>query len=360
MAIYFIIFICLVTIGVFQQYTGKKYDRLFLFSVIFLILFSGLRGENVGFDYESYYDIFHSITEITTASNFLIEPLFALLVTIVNSVGSFNHFLIIIAILSISIKGFFIYRYSPYPLISILVYYVISFLINDMGQIRYGLAMSIVLLVFHELHRGKKLSVIILIFISILLHYSAVVVLPILLFYNYRFSNKQIFFILSASILFYIIPFDRIIISTLSLLPIPHVQSKIDFYTFYSDTFGRNLGFNMSTVLRLSVLLVFVKYKESLAIKTKTVNLFINVYLYGIVLYMMFNFNAEFAIRSSGYFKALDFIMIPSIVTLGRNKSDKLIIYCLIVIFSFYSLAKIMLDYEFGSAYLNYRSSIFQ
>ena len=171
MSAYLLLFSWLVFMSFSGLYNSGRKIRLLIYSlsVLVLILFAGLRGHNVGFDYESYENIFEDSDDILQVS--LLEPAFKLWVWFWKPFASFQLFLLATAVLAVSLKVFFIAKYSFYPLVSLVVYFVTILLINDMGQIRYGLAMSLMLLFFHEIVRSHIKKAFFFFFLAVLFHY---------------------------------------------------------------------------------------------------------------------------------------------------------------------------------------------
>lgn len=356
MIAYWLVFGLILIVSFFTLFKIRRnlYDLYFLF-VIFLICFTGLRGENVGFDYESYLRIFR--TEDWESE--LIEPGFKLIVDLFRKVGSFNLFLLAVAFLSISIKSWYIYKYSYYPYVSLLVYFSIAFLLNDMGQIRYGLAVSFVLLYFHQLICCNNKKALLFLLLAILFHYSAIIVLPSYFFVNHVFTGRFVVALISCFSIFYIVNINVVLVWLGAFLPIPHIQGKILYYTTYTDTYGKSLGVNFSLILRCVVLYVLYQYKTYKKLNVSMWNILFNMYLYGILIYILFNSNAEFATRGSGYFKILDIIILPLFIYVSNGICNKLILWSFIVAYCVYSLGKIVFDVEFGGAYLPYSNLLF-
>ncbi len=130
MVVYYLIFISLVLLACAEQLV-KKLPFLFGGIVIFfLVILAGLRGEEVARDYTNYtimFDETGSIGDYFTNYdiNFFFEPLFYIIVSLFKSVFGDLYFPIFLffALLSITAKGASIYRFSPYPYLSLLLYF---------------------------------------------------------------------------------------------------------------------------------------------------------------------------------------------------------------------------------------------
>jgi hypothetical protein len=127
----------------------------------------------------------------------------------------------------------------------------------------------------------------------------------------------------------------------LNYVPFFQIQAKISFYV-YSEEFGNGLGLNISFLLRLLTFVFMLMFIDSGRNTFKGYDKLVRLYYFGLVLYLFFNSIAEFAIRSSAYFKTLDAIILPFFVSLGKTRKEKNVIAFLIVLYCFYSLYKIV------------------
>lgn len=326
----------------------------YILAFIVLFIFCGFRGSGIGFDYFSYKEIFFSIkNNIFT----LIEPGFALLIKCISIFNSFNILLITVSFISIYIKLRFIWRYAPLPFVGLLIFYTTLFLINETGQIRYGLAISLVLVFFSCIYQEKKKCWMWLLAANTI-HYSSLIVWPIFFFYKYNLSNKVLIAILIVCLSFYFIDINSILLMVSNAIPIEHVKAKVITLALDTDRYGKALGINFSLLMRIVILLGFRLLLQRQLVPSKW-NLFFNLYFYGVIIYMVFNTNSEFAIRGSGYFKVLELIIIPYFVKAVSSIKKKNLVMILIYFYSGYSLWKIIGDKDFATDYIPYTNILF-
>lgn len=182
MFIYCLIFVLLAIIAV--EYEFKKVNKTdFILAVIgiFLIVFVGFRGVYVSRDYLSYINAFNHIVHDhgnqSTALLPIFEPGFALIVKACYKLFTDNASLAIMfffAASSISIK-FFVFRKIAFnPFIVLLLYYSHFFLIQEMTQVRNGLACSFFFLAIYYHLKDKKIKVFVSILLAMMFHNSAV------------------------------------------------------------------------------------------------------------------------------------------------------------------------------------------
>lgn len=153
--------------------------------------------------YVSYYDAVVAGTPVDVEFSFklfcyIAEYFFS------SSVGIFY----IYALVSIPVKAFVIWRLSPYPFLSLLVYASYAYVLYDFTQIRAGLAASFVLLAFYFYvsNGGYKTSLALV--AAVFFHFSAFVFLFV--FVLFSMGN----FLLVSAILFLL----SLLIALVSLL----------------------------------------------------------------------------------------------------------------------------------------------
>ncbi|MCM1051846.1 MAG: EpsG family protein [Paenibacillus sp.] len=358
MMIYWLIFALLAMLSVLSLLRMRRATvrRLYIALGAMLVIFSGLRGDFVGYDYDQYEMLFNNPHRLATH---LFEPIYQLLFRIFIPLGNLHYLLCFIAIPAITVKLWFFRRYSFYPFLSLMIYYVTLFLIADMGQIRYGLGMAVTLVYFHLLvtHRRLRLLVPVLL-LALLCHYSTIIVWPTLLFYRHRFSLPAMALLMGCGAAFYFININSIILLVADFVPAGHIQTKMVAYALDTKGFGHELGVNFSLVMRLAILMgLYHAVRRSPG--SDPWHIFFNLYLYGVVLYMVFNANSEFAIRTSGYFKILEVVILPLFVRLTRDHGWRLVLMGLIIVYSAYSLWKIVVDPQVCDPFIPYSNILF-
>ena len=174
-----------------QYYVG-------FFIVLILILFAGFR-DNIDNDYETYQMMFN---KISNGINVNIEPTFYYITYFINYVQSNISLLILIfSIIGVTLKCIAISKLTEFWVYSILVYFSYFYIIQEMTQIRVGIASAFILLSIQPLKRNNLFKFLGLICIGTLFHYSTLFILPVL------FLNKNSI----SRVFYYLIPISFII-----------------------------------------------------------------------------------------------------------------------------------------------------
>lgn len=316
---------------------------LYIIGILVLVMFAGTRYD-FGRDYYVYKDAFYNLN-LQNNSEYLFEPLFTLLCLSLRSLG-FNFFILFVAFVNVLFKAYLFYKKSPYPLFSLLIYFCLSVVLYEMGQMRQALAM---IMVFYAIEccRNRNLKGFVFNFILALgMHYSAIVLLPCYWITKLHFSKKQIF--IFSVVLFFLafINLSDCILEIANIVHVDHISLKIVEYA------GRNatLGINASLLLRFIILGGFVfairndKQYDYLAI----------LYLYGIFLYVVFNSAPEIAMRTASYFKLFEIFIYPLILAHCKLKSNRICLLIAISSYLFYTMSSLFVDHP--DAFLPYKS----
>ncbi len=355
--IYIVIFLFLFLLSFiefFERKRIKKYNGIIISGIaVLLILFGGLRA--TGFDYGMYEDIYKSIT-LSNRDDSLVEYGFALLLTISKFFHlTFNAFLFILTAFCVIVKFPVIRKYSPYPILSLLLYFPISFLMSDMGQIRNSIALALVLWGYSDLFSNHERKFVVKVFIACIFHNSAIVILPI--YWIIKSINKISPWIIYSSIVL-IIPLLFVDIRDLFMLLtfLPQVLIyKIVFYT-ESEVYGQSVGLGLSFILRILVLIGLFVFKKRGQERYSYYDLLLNLYLAGVIIYILFSSVEQFAVRFTNYFKMLEYIILPMFIILSKKKVLKFGIFFFVSAYAGWSLYKLLTEPELAEQLLPYKS----
>lgn len=201
MLIYFGIFAFLGMGSIVEQIVRDKRtrERLFIFSLILLILFFGLRGY-IGYDWYSYKPNFDRVATLREILRGNFQTLFSgyevgfqLYTSIIRTftenyfVYNFINSLIDILILALVLK-----RYSKYPLLSLLLFFGVYGLALEIDMLRNAKSIMLFLLSIKYIERREILKFGALNILGILFHSSSILYLPMYFILNIRWNRKLI------------------------------------------------------------------------------------------------------------------------------------------------------------------------
>lgn len=311
---------------------------LYWLFVVVLICFAGLR--TMGADYVNYLEIYQTLKKPNSWNDWVvltIEPGFKLLISLFTST-SFHTALFAVATIAVLLKAFFLKKYSPYPLLSLAIYFTSIFIIKEMGQIRHGIAMGIVLWSFDALFDNKRRKFLLITIFAILFHWSAFCVLPLYFFGNKKIPNYLYASFLGIILMMVFFNFTAIIANIIDLVPIPGLEGRANMYLSANGQFSEKLGLNSTLVLLIVVMVVMLVFRDRLTKKYPYFDVILNIYILGIFYFGFFNSISEFAQRLTIYFRMIDMLILPMIVSVFRF--EKVIIGLLLCLNSFWTLKK--------------------
>lgn len=328
-----------------------KYN-LYPFIIVALILYSGLRY-NYGFDFNNYLIHFHEIGAISDVIKTNYEKGYSLLVFVFKILGfGFNTFLLFIAFFSIKMKEKVFNKLSVLPDVSLLLYFLLFYIVNDVEQIRHGISIgfcfySIVFLCEND--KKSKIISFILIVLGILFHISAVLFIPIF-FVKDKILNKKIYvgiFIISIFLSF-INYFELLKIINDSLLHSKYLSLKINSYSTEYQSF-----LSLTLLIKCFILSVFSFYAFN--DQNKLHRLLFNIYYIGIIYTILFSNIPILMARGTTYMRYAELLMIPIYMKATKNQDNrKLHLMITTLIFGYYIFKFITIVIQ--PEYFNYTS----
>lgn len=353
-----ILLICLVPFDK-QNYLKSNLKNILVLAFFFLLVFFiGFRYESV--DYSSYKIIFNAISFESInfpqfkniAENISIEFIFGFLISLFKELNfSFYLFIFIFSLISLSIKFFFINKYSPYFFLSSFLFF--AFLIGkDMGQIRNAMIAGILLFAIFPLIKRNFLVYISIVLIAAGIQIFALSALPIYWIYPYLTNRRIVFYILIFSFTIFLLGGIFHYLVPLSSFFGDYIQNKINAYT---NSRG-SIPLNINTLSLVFFALIFTFIKEFYIEKKSFYEGLFTYYIYSVSIFLICS---DLSIISSRIIDSLGsmalIILIPFLINKIESTKIKIIAYGLIVCFCivrFISAVKSMENYQ--NIFFNY------
>ncbi len=334
---YTLVFVIILIFSFFEFINERWIRNIVFYLLVFsLILLGGFRY-GISSDYFHYKEVFQKIDKATDWSEFLMEYGFLSIFYIFNKLGlNFEFFVFFFCSISISIKAFVIKKISPYPIISLLLYFTFFFLLDDMGAIRRGFACSLVLLAYYFIFSKKYLFSFILILLAASIHLSVLIVIPFLFFINIKFNSKQFLMLLAISILIGLSfekLFNNLVAIDSQLLAVQKIVSYSE-EQYFSETNVYEIGL----LLRILFILILFKYANKLAV-VPFFNQMFNLYIISVFVLVVFS---KLTVFSSVviYFKIFEIILVPILInSMALQKRMFLVLF--FVSYAFFSLYRL-------------------
>ena len=359
---YYSIFIIL-SFFTFLDFTKNKelkQIKLILVVVVFitLSLFAGLRSEYVGADYFSYIKMFESapnldnIFDLQSFSLVSTEPFYyALNIFTKTLFNSYFSIFLLTALLAVGINSYNYNKYSPFVILSLLLYFSHFFLYKEMTQIRTGLASAILLFSIQYLY-NYKIKYFGVVLIASMFHVGALIFLPLYFFYKSNISNQTYYKLLVFSIILYLLVDSKnimLMFNDIGILP-PAVYNYLTW-----DRYNYELGlFNPVTVKQFLVVLFLLKHRNLLSEKVNYFDAMLYLYITSTAWLILFADFAIFAARLASFLSIVEVILLPSIIYVFKQKRlfyFAIWIYALMMLYLNIEVKEVLNTYELVGFY---------
>lgn len=186
-------------------------ESFFIFSLLLLILFFGLRGY-IGYDWYSYkpnFDKMVTIGELLKGNTQVLHSGYELGFQIYTSfIKTLTNNYFIYNFINVSVDFIILYfvikRFSKYPILSLLLFFGIYGVALEIDMIRNAKSIMLFLLSIKYIEERKILNFGVLNILGILFHYSSIFYLPMYFILNAKWNKKFILFLFILGNIYYL------------------------------------------------------------------------------------------------------------------------------------------------------------
>ena len=289
---------------------------LFLLATV-LTLYVAFRPEGIDNDYNAYLGYFKNPSGVAAS---LTEPTFKIINGFARALQAPILLFAIYAFLAVPLKICAIEKLSPYWYMSILIWFTHLFIIQEMTQIRVAVASGIFLFSLPYLGDGRKLKFALCLVLAILFHYSALALLPLLLFGNKDLPRLFRVVLVVVPIVMYAFPF--IGMDMLKIIPIPFIQQKLQMYEelmIYEGGVWADINiYNVMALVRLFAYYVLLWKYDYLKDKYPYMPILLKAFCLSICMYVGLSFLPPIAMRIEELIAIIDCVMFPLLAVLLR------------------------------------------
>lgn len=282
-------------VDVFGKNERKKH-MLFVFSIILLIGFLGLRGF-IGWDWWAYYPSYNNLP-----NGFNYEIGYEIWSNIFYKIGlSYHHFTFINTVADILILAYVLKKYSKYPIFSMFLFLAVQGLSFEVDLLRNAKAVLLFIISIQFIKERKLIPFLILNILGMTFHMSSIIYLPMYFILNRNYSRKIILPLIILGNIYYLFDtklFTHILEYMSSVLPAA-VGGKI---TSYLSIIPQNYKLPVGTLyferLVTFIMVFFFLHKEkNHREKENPYSLIMENSFY--IFYLIFLFTSEFFIAST-------------------------------------------------------------
>ena len=351
------IYIYVFTISTFFCFLSELFDKkkIIFLSIFFSIcsiaivsIFSGYRNDNIGTDMQIYGNfVFNYSLNFNSFKNFYnfsegvfkLEPGYMLLNYIVSRLTNLPYNFYLVCATITQTLFYYSFKLMNKHISQTLgwISYLLLFYGSTFNIIRQSLALSIFLFGFSLLITNKnKIFSVTIILSSYLFHSSALIIsLFVIALYYFILKSKNvekfvnITIITSIFLFMFFTPFSNILMNS-GILP--------QRYSVYLIGYSSGVGFSiLSLLLKIIIGLIFLWRYNDLK-SNKLFFFYICMFAFDFLFYQLRIVNVVFS-RASYYFFVFQFISIPSVIKIIPEKTDKLtltIIYLIFLLVTWY------------------------
>ncbi len=334
MFIYILIYILLA--GLALTYGRMdRYSRSLSFGIlsVFFFFFAALRGQNVDKDYLSCYcDFCNSIPSLSLLFSDIHayfkhlpeqEFSFCLLVSFFKlfATSPMRWVAFVYAVLGVSLKMKAIKKLSPADVCgyAFLFYFCHYFILQEMTQIRVGVAMALFLLALPYAVERKFWPFLGIILLAGFIHRSAFIGFFVYFLSNKTFNPYFWFPFLFFLIVMAVCGFD--LCSLLSYIPIHFIQNKFQVYSLTQDWQEFHITFfRFMFIPQILVTIILYIYREKIKIHFPYLLLFLKINLLSLLCFYGFIRFPVFSYRLSDFFGGVTIILLPLLYYIIKPK----------------------------------------
>jgi hypothetical protein len=285
-------------------------------------------------DYLTYNGLYEQI--VSGNFSYFIEISFVLIVKLSNYLISGNIILMffIYALLAIIIKSYAIIKLSNFCFYSLVVYVSNYYILQEMIQIRAGIATGFILISIIPLYNRNLTTFLLCIATAFFFHYSSLIFISLWFLKNDKYN---VYFYFPLILFAYFSTYTGIDPITLfiKVLPSDIVNLKSDYFERdRADNLKINV-FGIFILTRIIILFYFVYFCDLIKFRNKYFIILLKCYTLGVISYIEFARYPEIAVRLSYILMATEIIIIPSMIYTFKEKNAARL---LVVTYSFFVL----------------------
>ena len=279
----------------------------FLYWIIGVVLvgFSTFRIGDAFPDYTNYVEYYYSVIR---GESVFVEYSFYIITYIAtflfhSPLGVF----FIYGLSGVFLKLCAIKQMSQLCFLSIVIYIANTFLVQELIQIRAGIAAGILLFCIKPILERRWKKFILLVITAFFFHSSALAVLPL---WFLKPNRLNVYFWGLLIPIGYVFAFLHINIFFFS---VPLVQDKIDIYLSLQDTEDINL-FNVLFIIKCFIGYLFLYYSSLLYFYNKYIFLLLKIYMLSLFSFLLFSSTPTIAFRLQGLYEVVDIVLFPYMI----------------------------------------------
>ncbi|MEC6897863.1 EpsG family protein [Photobacterium piscicola] len=307
---------------------------IYVYCVLLLILFSGLRHVGVGADDISYIDKFFEVpgllswidgSYVYSFSSTWMEPGYIFISALIRTfTDDYIYLFLVISFFSIGIASLNYYRLSPFVYLTLLLFFVHTFLYRDINQIRSACAAALGLFLISQIYYRQHKKIIFTIFCCSLFHTASLSFLVVYFFSFIKITKKRLIFIVIVGFIL-----GWLGVSTLLLSHLPglgYISVKLASYSASSTYVDSTSLLDITNIKNLFIFFSLIFFWDRIESKVKYFNVMMLFFTLCTFWRLAFSDFGIFAARIATFFGIVEVILVPCLLLAFKNKIIPIII----------------------------------
>jgi hypothetical protein len=358
--IYNLIVFLLLASTIYQVTQDKPTNKGWFTFIIILMMGTAGLAYAISPDWVAYWNAFEGTAQTDfkdldyIATMFDMEMGYILLNKIVSALGlGYASFTLIIAIIALALKGRMFYKYGGYAFLTLLMYFIPTFLFEEHVHVRQGLANAIMMCSIPYIIQRKFYKFLFIFILAFLFHKAVVLFLFAYWIVKIKFNNSAIIFIVVLAIISNLVGLNIIIDSIAQYLPFGVAETYNDYASELSSE-GGTLG-DIVKIITVAIILIFNKEVSE---KDELFSYFRNIYIFGVVIYFFFG-GGIFAARLPGFYTVYIIFVVPRMIyALRYSTSFKNFVFIGFTLYTLLLYVNFYRNWGHRSGYGNYTTSL--
>lgn len=326
---YFFIFsyISVLSLTPFVKQTRKFKPLFFVFCYFVLFLFAGLRHQSVGMDNMTYIEKFLDVPDLSywlsgqfsySFKSVFMEPGYVIYVAFIRMfTDDYLYLFGGVAFLSVSFSVHNYYRYSPYIFLTLLLFFVHTYLYRDLNQIRAAVACALGLYLIRTIGKKEYIKTLLVITVASLFHMGALAYIIVYVLSFFNITKKKLLAMLSISFAGGVIGVTSIMLAVMPNLG--YVSMKVMNYS--TSQYAEPVGlFDLTNIKNLFISISLLFFWNRLHYKVKYFEIMMLFLISGTSWRILFSDFGILAARVATFFSIVEVVLVPVIILAFKQK----------------------------------------
>jgi hypothetical protein len=342
---YFIVFYIIAIFGFLAFIKDQANFKLiiYVYCVILLVLFSGLRNIGVGADDISYVDKFFEVpgllswidgSYVYSFSSTWMEPGYIFLSALIRTfTDDYSYLFLAVSLFSVAIASYNYYRLSPFIYLTLLLFFVHTFLYRDINQIRSACAAALGLFLISQIYYRQHIKIIFTIFCCALFHTASLSFFIVYFLSFIKITKKRLIILVFFGFILGVLGVSNVLLSNMPGLGF--ITVKLISYSV-SDTYVESTSLlDITNIKNIVIFFSLIYFWNRISPKVKYFNVMMLFFALCTFWRLAFSDFGIFAARIATFFGIVEVILIPCLLLAFKNKIIPMFI---IIIYAFVTL----------------------